>query len=138
MDAFYVSVELRRHPELRGKPLIIAWDGPRSVVTTASYEAREFGVGSAMPASQARRLCPDGVYLPPDFARYRAKSREVMALIGELGAPTEPMSLDEVYLDLSSIEHPIHVMTGLVRRIREAVGLDASVGIGPNKLVAKV
>src|SRR5262245_27474695 len=113
MDAFYVAVELLRRPELRGKPVIVAGRGPRAVVTTASYEARRFGVGSAVPASRARRLCPDGIFLPPDFAHYRAKSREVMALIGELGAPTEPVSLDEVYLDLSDIPYPIDSMSRL-------------------------
>jgi DNA polymerase-4 len=138
MDAFYVSVELLRRPELRGKPLIIAWNGPRAVVTTASYEARKFGVGSAMPASRARRLCPDGIYLAPDMSHYREVSRQVMALIGELDAPIEPLSLDEVYLDLGATEFPVQAMSALVRRIREELGLDASVGIGPNKLVAKV
>lgn len=138
MDAFYVAVELRRRPELRGKPLIIAWSGPRAVVTTASYEARKFGVGSAMPASRARRLCPDGIYLPPDMRHYRDVSRQVMALISELEVPAEPMSLDEVYLDLTATEFPVQAMSTLVRRIRDELGLDASVGIGPNKLVAKV
>jgi DNA polymerase-4 len=138
MDAFYVAVELLRHPELRGKPVIVAGSGPRAVVTTASYEARKFGVGSAMPASRARALCPDGIYLPPDFAEYRAKSREVMALIGALRVPTEPVSLDEVYLDLSEAPYPIDEMSTLVRRIKADLGLDSSVGIGPNKLVAKV
>jgi DNA polymerase-4 len=138
MDAFYVSVELLRRPDLRGRPVIVAGRGPRAVVTTASYEAREFGVGSAMPASQARRLCPDGVYLPPDFAHYRAKSGEVMTLIEALGVPTEPVSLDEVHLDLSALPYPVDAMTRLVRRIKDRLDLDASVGIGPNKLVAKV
>jgi DNA polymerase-4 len=138
MDAFYVSVELLRRPELRGKPVIVAGSGPRAVVTTASYEAREYGVGSAIPAARARALCPNGIYLPPDFDRYRAKSREVMALVGELGAPTEQVSLDEVYLDLSALPYPVDAMSALVRRIRDELGLDASVGIGPNKLVAKV
>src|ERR1700746_1802068 len=81
MDPFYVSVELRRRPELRGQPVIVAGTGPRAVVTTASYEARRFGVGSAMPDARARRLCPDGVFLPPDFTYYREASREVMAIV---------------------------------------------------------
>src|SRR5438445_5078023 len=81
MDAFYVSVELRRRPELRGLPVIVAGTGPRAVVTTASYEARRFGVGSAIPASRARRLCPDGVFLAPDFAYYREASQEVMGVV---------------------------------------------------------
>ncbi len=138
MDAFYVAVELLRRPELRGKPVVVAGSGPRAVVTTASYEARPYGVGSALPASTARRRCPQAVFIPPDFAYYRAKSNEVRALVAEVGAPGEWVSLDEVYLDLSEAAFPIEVMSGLVRRIRERLGLDASVGIGPNKLVAKV
>src|ERR1700757_5506550 len=81
MDAFYVSVELQRRPELRGLPVVVAGGGPRAVVTTASYEARRFGVGSAIPAARARVLCPDGVFLAPDFAYYREASREVMAIL---------------------------------------------------------
>jgi DNA polymerase IV len=138
IDAFYVAVELLRRPELRGEPVIIAWSGPRAVVTTASYEARRFGVGSAIPVTRARRLCPDGVYLRPDMAHYRERSRELMALLGDLGVPVEPVSLDEAYLDLSSLDRPIDAMSGLVRRISSELGLDASVGIGPSKLVAKV
>jgi DNA polymerase-4 len=138
MDAFYVAVELLRHPELRGRPVVVAGSGPRAVVTTASYEARPFGVGSALPAATARRRCPDAVFLPPDFAYYRRKSAEVKALVAELGAPSQWVSLDEVYLDLSGEPYPIEAMSALVRRIRERLGLDASVGIGPSKLVAKV
>jgi DNA polymerase IV len=138
MDAFYVAVELLRRPELAGKPVIVAGAGPRAVVTTASYEARRYGVGSAMPVSLARRRCPDAIRLPVDMAHYRERSAEVMKLIGELGVPTEPVSLDEVYLDLSGLSDPVARMSGLVRRIREGLTLDASVGIGPNKLVAKV
>src|SRR6059058_5993486 len=103
MDAFYVSVEVRRRPELRGLPVIVAGTGPRAVVTTASYEARRFGVGSAMPVARARRLCPHGVYLPPDFAHYRERSRELMALIAGLEVPVEPVSIDEAYLDLTGL-----------------------------------
>ena len=138
MDAFYAAVELQRHPELVGKPVIVSGTGPRAVVTTASYEARQFGVGSAMPASRARRLCPDAHWLPVDHAHYRERSAEVRALMLELSVPIEPVSLDEAYLDLSEVPDPIAKMSGLVRRIREATGLDASVGIGPNKLVAKM
>src|SRR5215211_6202527 len=138
MDAFYVAVELLRRPELRGKPVVVAGSGPRAVVTTASYEARPFGVGSAIPASVARRRCPDAVFIPPDFPYYRAKSAEVREVVATLGAPGEWVSLDEVYLDLVDIEHPIRATSDLVGRIRDEVGLDASVGIGPNKLVAKV
>jgi DNA polymerase IV len=138
MDAFYVAVELLRRPELVGKPVIVAGGGPRAVVTTASYEARKYGVGSAMPVSLARRRCPDAIRLPVDMAHYRERSAEVMKLIAELGVPTEPVSLDEVYLDLSGVTDPVARMSGLVRRIRGGLTLDASVGIGPNKLVAKV
>lgn len=138
MDAFYAAVELQRHPELIGKPVIVSGTGPRAVVTTASYEARKFGVGSAMPASRARRLCPDAHWLPVDHPHYRERSAEVRAIIDGLGVPVEPMSLDEAYLDLSGVADPIARMSDLVKRIREETGLDASVGIGPNKLVAKV
>ena len=138
MDAFYASVELQRHPELVGKPVVVSGTGPRAVVTTASYEARKFGVGSAMPASRARRLCPDAHWVPVDHAHYRERSTEVRALIEDVGVPIEPLSLDEAYLDLSEVADPIARMSALVKRIREQTGLDASVGIGPNKLVAKI
>jgi len=138
MDAFYVAVELLRRPELRGKPVIVAGSGPRAVVTTASYEARPFGVGSAIPVAFAKRRCPDLIHLPVDMAHYRERSREVMGLVGELGVPTQPVSLDETYIDLTSLPDPIARMSGLVRAIRERLRLDASVGIGPNRLVAKV
>ena len=131
MDAFYVAVELLRRPELRGKPVIVAGSGPRAVVTTASYEARPFGVGSAIPVAFAKRRCPDLVHLPVDMAHYRERSREVMGLVAELEVPTQPVSLDETYIDLSSLPDPIARMSSLVRRIREQLRLDASVGIGP-------
>jgi DNA polymerase-4 len=138
MDAFYVSVELRRHPELRGLPVIVAGSGPRAVVTTASYEARRFGVGSAIPASRARRLCPDGVFLTPDFQYYRAASRDVMAIVRAHVETGEVIGLDEAYLDLSGLPAPHAAMRRLVGEIHEATQLHASVGVGPNKLVAKV
>jgi DNA polymerase-4 len=138
MDAFYVAVELLRRPELRGKPVIVAGGGPRAVVTTASYEARPYGVGSAIPVAHAKRRCPDLVHLPVDMTHYRERSREVMALVDELKVPTQPASLDEVYLDLSGIEDPVSRMSGLVRAIRDRLSLHASVGMGPNRLVAKV
>ena len=138
MDAFYVSVELRRRPELRGLPVIVAGDGPRSVVTTASYEARKFGVGSAMPASRARRLCPDGVYLRPDFTYYREASAEVMELIRSAADAVEVIGLDEAYLDLSGMPAPRAQMRRLARTIEQRTSLGCSIGIGPSKLVAKV
>ena len=103
MDAFYVSVELRRRPELRGLPVIVAGSGPRAVVTTASYEARRFGVGSAMPAARARRLCPDAVFLAPDFPYYREASGEVMAIVRTHVETVEVIGLDEAYLELTEL-----------------------------------
>ncbi len=138
MDAFYVSVELRRRPELRGQPVIVAGSGPRAVVTTASYEARRFGVGSAIPASRARRLCPSGVFLAPDFPYYREASRAVMALVRDAVGVVEVVGLDEAYLDLSGLPAPHALMRGLTGSIEAQTGLHCSVGIGPNKLVAKV
>lgn len=138
MDAFYVSVELRRRPDLRGQPVIVAGTGPRSVVTTASYEARRFGVGSAMPAAWARRACPRGVFLEPDFAYYRQASAEVMALVRAAVGTVEIVGLDEAYLDLTCNDRPAEHMRLLRERINAATGLGCSVGIGPNKLVAKV
>jgi DNA polymerase-4 len=138
MDAFYVSVELRRRPELRGQPVIVAGTGPRSVVTTASYDARRFGVGSAMPAARARRLCPHGVFLAPDFAYYREASAEVMACVRATADRVEVVGLDEAYLDLSGLPAPHAAMRRLAVQIERASGLGCSIGIGPNKLVAKV
>ena len=138
MDAFYVSVELRRRPELRGRPVIVAGTGPRSVVTTASYEARRFGVGSAMPAARARRLCPQGVFLAPDFTYYREASAEVMRSVRDAAEAVEVVGLDEAYLDLTGLLAPRAAMRGLASRIERSTGLGCSIGIGPNKLVAKV
>ena len=137
-DAFYVSIELRRHPELRGRPVVVAGEGPRAVVTTASYEARRYGVGSAMPAARARRLCPQAIFIRPDFAVYRQASAEVMALVRAYVTRVEVVGLDEAYLDLTGLYSPRAAMRRLVAEIRETTELTCSVGIGPNKLVAKV
>jgi DNA polymerase IV len=137
-DAFYVSIELRRHPELRGMPVVVAGSGPRAVVTTASYEARKYGVGSAMPASRARRLCPQAVVLPPDFTTYREASREVMEIVRAHVERVEVVGLDEAYLDLAGLFSPRSAMRRLITEIKTATELTCSVGIGPNKLVAKV
>ena len=138
MDAFYVSVELRRHPELRGKPVVVAGTSPRSVVTTASYEARRFGIGSAMPSSRARRLCPRAVFLAPDFPYYREASAQVMGIVRSHVDTVEVVGLDEAYLDLSGLPAPKAGMRRIVKEIADETGLAASVGIGPNKLIAKV
>jgi DNA polymerase IV len=138
MDAFYVSVELRRRPELHGLPVIVAGTGPRSVVTTASYEARRFGVGSAMPAARARRLCPNGVFLTPDFPYYREASGEVMAIVRSHVETVEVVGLDEAYLELTGLFAPHAAMRRIRGEIEQATALGCSVGIGPSKLVAKV
>ncbi len=137
-DAFYVSIELGRRPELRGLPVVVAGTGPRAVVTTASYEARRFGVGSAMPASRARRLCPQAVFLAPDFLTYREVSRRVMELVRGTVERVEVVGLDEAYLDVSGLLSPRAAMRRLVTEILRETGIACSVGIGPNKLVAKV
>ncbi|MEA2441177.1 MAG: polymerase [Thermoleophilaceae bacterium] len=138
MDAFYVSVELQSRPELVGQPVVVAGTGPRAVVTTASYEARKFGVFSATPAERARRLCPQAVFIPPDFEKYRARSREVMAVLREHVERVEVVGLDEAYLDLTEIERPKAAARRLKLAVRERTGLTCSIGIGPSKLVAKV
>ncbi|MCW3064505.1 MAG: polymerase [Solirubrobacterales bacterium] len=138
MDAFYVSVELQRHPELRGLPVVVSGSGPRAVVTTASYEARRYGVQSATPASRARRLCPDAVFVAPDFAAYRETSARVMAIVRDHAERVEVVGLDEAYVDLTGMAAPRAAMRQLVVAIADATGLACSVGIGPNKLVAKV
>ena len=138
IDAFYASVELLRRPELKGLPVIVSGSGPRAVVTTASYEARKFGIGSAMPTSRARRLCPEAVLIAPDFTAYREASQRVFALVRAAIETVEQAGLDEGYLDLTGLHSPKTAMRRLVSEIHERTGLTASVGIGPNKLVAKV
>ena len=117
MDAFYVSVELQRRPELRGLPVVVAGSGPRAVVTTASYEARKFGIFSATPAERARRLCPDATFVPPDFEHYRARSRDVMAVLRSQVERVEVVGLDEAYLDLTGLDR----YRSAARRVKEAV-----------------
>lgn len=137
-DAFFAAVELLRRPELRGKPVIVAHDGPRSVVTTATYEARKHGVGSAMPLVTARRRCPDAILVPPDLDAYREASQGVMAIIRDEVEVVQQMSLDEAYVDLTGMLAPRAAMRRLVTRVKAETSLDVSVGIGPNKLVAKL
>lgn len=137
-DAFYVSVELLRRPELRGKPVVVSGSGPRAVVTTASYEARRFGVFSAMPAARARRLCPQAIFIPPDFPAYRERSAAMMDVVRRHVERVEVIGLDEAYLDLEGFHSPRAAMRRIVAEIRAQTGLVCSVGIGPNKLVAKV
>jgi DNA polymerase-4 len=137
-DAFYVSVELNRRPKLRGLPVVVSGTGPRAVVTTASYEARRFGVGSAMPAARARRLCPQAVFLPPDGAHYREVSKRMMDVVRSHVDRVEVVGLDEAYLDLSGLFSPRAAMRRVLADVRQATQLVCSVGIGPNKLVAKV
>src|SRR5262245_11446964 len=142
MDAFYASVEQRDDPQLRGKPVIVAWRGNRSVVCAASYEARQFGVRSAMPAVRAERLCPNGVFLPPDFPRYRAVSRQVREILLRHTDLIEPLSLDEAYLDVTENKMRLPTATQVARAIREQIRgelhLTASAGVAPNKFLAKI
>lgn len=138
VDAFYASVELQRRPELRGLPVIVSGGGPRAVVTTASYEARKFGIGSAMPTARARRLCPEAVLVAPDFAAYREASAAIMAIVRSQVDCVEVVGLDEAYLDLDGLVAPRASMRRLVTQVHSHTGLDCSVGIGPNRLVAKV
>jgi DNA polymerase-4 len=142
MDAFYASVEQRDAPQLRGKPVIVAWRGNRSVVCAASYEARHFGVRSAMPAIRAQRLCPNAVFLPPDFPRYRAVSRQVREIFMRHSDLIEPLSLDEAYLDVTENKTGLPTATLVARTIREQIreelNLTASAGVAPNKFLAKI
>jgi DNA polymerase-4 len=119
MDAFYASVEQRDNAQLRGKPVIVAWQGNRSVVCAASYEARRFGVRSAMPAIRAARLCPDALFIPPDFTRYRAVSRLVREIFKQHSDLAEPLSLDEAYLDVTENKTGLPTATRVAAIIRE-------------------
>jgi DNA polymerase-4 len=142
MDAFYASVEQRDDPALRGKPVVVAWKGKRSVVCAASYEARQFGVRSAMPAVTAERLCPQAIFIPPDFTRYKAVSRAVREIFQRHTDLIEPLSLDEAYLDVTEnkigLPTATKVAIAIRQQIREELSLTASAGVAPNKFLAKI
>ena len=142
MDAFYASVEQRDDAQLRGRPVVVAWRGKRSVVCAASYEARRFGIRSAMPAVHAERLCPDAVFVPPDFTRYRAVSRLVREIFKSHTDLVEPLSLDEAYLDVTEnktgLPTATRVASAIRKQIREELHLTASAGVAPNKFLAKI
>ena len=142
MDAFYASVEQRDDPALRGVPVVVAWRGARSVVCAASYEARVFGVRSAMPAIRAERLCPHAVFVAPDFVRYKAVSKQVRAIFERHTDRIEPLSLDEAYLDVTETKNGLPSATGTAEAIRAAIReetqLTASAGVASNKFLAKI
>jgi len=142
MDAFYASVEQRDDPQLRGKPVVVAWRGNRSVVCAASYEARRFGVRSAMPARRAERLCPGAIFVAPDFTRYRAVSSQTREIFARHTDLVEPLSLDEAYLDVTENKTGLPSATQVARTIREQIreelNLTASAGVAPNKFLAKL
>lgn len=142
MDAFFAAVEQLRRPELRGKPVVVGGDGNphrRGVVSTASYEARAYGIHSAMPLRTAYKRCPHAVFLPVDFRAYGEASRRIMAILREYTPLVEPLSLDEAFLDLSDrTEEPVALADAIRGRVKRETGLTASIGIGPNKLLAKI
>ena len=142
LDAFYASVEQRDDSSLRGKPVVVAWRGKRSVVCAASYEARVFGVRSAMPAVRAERLCPDAIFVPPDFTRYRAASKQVREIFLRHTDLVEPLSLDEAYLDVTVPKTAMPSATAIAEFIRHEIYketlLTASAGVAPNKFLAKI
>ena len=142
LDAFFVAMELLRRPELRGKPVVVGYLGPRGVVSTASYEARRYGIRSAMPSLRARELCPSAVFLPPDFSWYAPASKTFHAILRSYTPVVESVSVDEAYLDVAGSEQlfgtPVEIAEAIRRRVRDEIGITASVGIAANRLVAKV
>ena len=142
MDAFYASVEQRDDPSLRGRPVVVGGTGRRGVVATASYEARRFGVKSAMPTYAAHHLCPHAVFLPPKMSRYVAVSKQVMAILGRFSPLVEPLSLDEAFLDMTGTEGlfgpPVDAAWKLQKTVRDELSLPCSVGVAATKFVAKI
>ncbi|HEX6900352.1 MAG TPA: DNA polymerase IV [Thermoanaerobaculia bacterium] len=143
MDCFYAAVHMRDDPSLRGKPVIIGGrPESRGVVAAASYEVRKYGVHSAMPSSRARRLCPDAIFIPPDFRRYSRESEKIFAIYRELTPIVQAVSIDEAYLDVTDCLGEWGTATAVAReirrRVREERGLTVSVGVGPNRLIAKI
>ena len=142
MDAFYASIEQRDRPELRGLPVIVGANSPRGVVSAASYEARKFGVRSAMPGFRARALCPQGIFIAPNMARYAEVSEQVHSVFREFTPEIEPIALDEAFLDITGSERlfggPLQLATQLKQRVRERTELTVTVAVAPNKLVAKI
>ena len=142
MDAFYASVELREQPHLKGKPVVVAWEGSRSVICAASYEARQFGLHSAMSVAAAKRLCPQAVYVPPHFDLYRSISAQIHGIFRRYTTLIEPLSLDEAYLDVTDNLQQIPYASDVAEKIRAEIlaetGLTASAGIAPNKFLAKI
>lgn len=143
MDAFYASIEQRDHPEYRGKPVMVGSPpDKRGIIATCSYEARKFGVHSAMPSRTAGKLCPKGIFVRPDMKKYAAESKLIMAILGDFSPKVEPVSIDEAFLDVSTVEHLLGDALTIARRIKERIrrerGLTASIGVAPNKFLAKL